>query len=479
MKRWKERLADGSLRVKLLSRTLLVLAALLLLVGVLQYVLMKDVVYKSKAASLQSQAMALPPDIWERGGRDRPPLFLAPDDGFAFIDWDGTFTALSSGQGAKPPQLSKEQYMQALQQRPSLHYQVVEDKDGTSQMVVLQPVMGREGKLQGLIQISTPTAPLQDLLLGQLAIFVGLAVLAMLVGLLCYLPVLRRTLVPLSTMVETAEQIDAGNLDTRFPVRQGQKEIDRLAASFNGMLERLETSFRIEQETKEQMRRFVADASHELRTPLTSINGFLDILLRGAARKPEQLERALTSMKSESARLNKLVNDLLLLARLEQTPEIQLSDGKLDELLRAMEPQLRILAGDRQLEPQLQPVSCRYDADKLKQVVLNLFYNAVQHTDPVEGHIRVQLQQKAGQVELAVEDNGAGISKEHAGHIFDRFYRSDSSRTRTYGGAGLGLSITKAIVAAHGGTIHVESEEGRGSRFFIRLPAEGDGAEAL
>lgn len=213
------------------------------------------------------------------------------------------------------------------------------------------------------------------MLIRQLLTFLFLSLIAMLIGLLGFLPVLKRTLVPLFNIVHTVEQIDAGNLARRFPPHQGQREIDRLAESFNGMLERLEASFEAERETKKQMRRFIADASHELRTPLTSIHGFLEVLLRGAANQPDQLHKALKSMHGESERLNKLVHDLLLLAKLDRTP-----------------------------------------------------------------------------------------------HVFNRFYRSDSSRTRKYGGAGLGLSITKSIVDIHRGTISVVSQEGAGCTFNIWLP---------
>ncbi len=272
-------------------------------------------------------------------------------------------------------------------------------------------------------------------------------------------------------MVNTAEQIDAGNLARRFPVRQGQLEIDSLAESFNGMLERLEASFAVERETKEQMRRFIADASHELRTPLTSIHGFLEVLLRGAANQPEQLHKALKSMHGESERLNKLVHDLLLLAKLDRRPHIDLAEGLLDALIRDMEPQLRILAGKRKLVLRLeQDMKCRYNADKMKQVVLNLFHNAVQQTDPERGSIEISLLKKENGVQLSIRDNGPGISQSHLPHVFDRFYRSDSSRTRKYGGSGLGLAITKSIVDAHGGAIQVESREGEGCAFHIWLP---------
>jgi two-component system OmpR family sensor kinase len=237
------------------------------------------------------------------------------------------------------------------------------------------------------------------------------------------------------------------------------------------MLERLEASFTAERETKEQMSRFIADASHELRTPLTSIHGFLEVLLRGAANQPDQLDKALTSMYGESKRLIKLVQGLLLLAKLDRTPHLELKAGLLDTVIQDMEPQLRILAGTRTLSLLLEPnMKCNFDIDSIKQVILNLFHNAVQQTDPEKGHIQISLAEKDNGVQLSIQDNGPGISAIHIPHIFDRFYRSDFSRTRKYGGAGLGLSITKSIVEAHEGTISVASQEGDGSTFQVWLP---------
>jgi two-component system OmpR family sensor kinase len=338
--------------------------------------------------------------------------------------------------------------------------------------VVLQPVFkAPDHVLLGVVQISTRTHPLKQLLVRQLLTFLLLAVVAMLFGLFSFLPILNRTLVPLSNMVNTAEQINAGNLDRRFPTKQGQIEIDRLADSFNGMLERLESSFDAEKKMQEQMHRFIADASHELRTPLTSIRGFLEVLLRGAVNQPDQLEKSLKSMYSESLRLNKLVQDLLLLSKLDRKPHIELKEGFLDTVIREMEPQLYILAGNRKLSLNIEPdLECNYDVDQMKQVILNLFHNSVQYTDPDKGAIQISLNKYEQGIRLTVQDNGIGISKNHLEHVFDRFYRSDSSRTRQYGGAGLGLSITKSIVEGHGGSIRVESQEGEGCTFYVYLP---------
>ncbi|WCR28173.1 HAMP domain-containing histidine kinase [Paenibacillus thiaminolyticus] len=470
----------GSLRFQLLSRSLLILAALLMLIGVFQYLVMQQFVYENKAESLKSQISSFPREAWQLlTDRDdgvpgrRPMLFLPADASLAIIDANGAIQAVSMGDKmADPPELSPVEYQAAMNKsRKEVNYRVMNDSEGEEQLVVLQPLEWK-GRMIGLIQVNTSTKPLKEMLASQLLTFLSLSLLALIGGMIAFLPVLRRTLIPLSNMVHTVERIDAGNLAERVPSRQGQLEIDRLALSFNGMLERLESSFEAEKEAKEQMRRFVADASHELRTPLTSIHGFLEVLLRGAMNQPEQLRKALISMYGESERINKLVQDLLLLAKLDRAPVMELADGDLNRVLRELEPQLRLLGGQRHVTLALaEEANCKYDPDKMKQVVLNLFHNAVQHTEPEKGDIRIVTETVPGGVELTVRDNGTGIGKRHLPHLFDRFYRSESSRTRKYGGAGLGLSITKSIVEAHGGAIRVSSAEGQGSSFIVTLPA--------
>lgn len=471
-------ISPGSLRTQLLSRALLILAVVLVLIGSFQYLFMRDIVYRSKAVSLESQVRSIPPPIWERlidnihlQSSDLPKV-LIPDASLAFIDTDGNYIVISEGQDEiVPPRLETQVYWDASRHKPSVNYRII-NAPGTEQLVVLHPIRGNMGsELVGTVQISTPTGPLKELLFKQVLAFIFLSLAALLLGLLVFLPALKKTMVPLSNMVKTAGQIDAGNLDKRFPTQQGQVEIDALAESFNSMLGRLESSFAAEKETQEQMRRFIADASHELRTPLTAIHGFLEVLLRGAKNQPEELDKALQSMHSESHRLNKLVHDLLLLTKLDRTPQVELVEVPMDRLIRDMEPQLRILAGSRKLELIMDPDSKgRVNSDQIKQVILNLFQNAVQHTDPAKGYIKLSLSQQPDGLIISVQDNGPGISSEHLPHIFDRFYRSDSSRTRKYGGAGLGLSITKSIVEVHGGTINVVSDPEQGCTFSVWLP---------
>ncbi|PZD93990.1 two-component sensor histidine kinase [Paenibacillus sambharensis] len=506
LKRWPRRLSPRSLRSQLLIRSLFILGILLLLIGSFQYVIMQQSLYRSKAETMDAQLRSLPKDLTAKpgsagrydgdngkGAKDRisgkppdgealPPergggrLLVIPDMSLASVDASGSYTELLETAALPSPELDVKQLadIRAEVDGPGgrVRYLVAEDTEGTEQLLVFRNGGGPGGGSE-LLQMGTPTSSLRSVLMQQLLIFGGLSALALVGGLMLYVSVLRRTLVPLSNMVQTVERTDAGNLTERFPATQGQEEIDLLANSFNGMLERLQASFAAEVEAKEQMRRFIADASHELRTPLTSIHGFLEVLLRGAAERKEQLYPALSSMQGESRRMKKLVEDLLLLAKLDRAPELQLKPTSLAGMLLDMEPQLKVLAAARSLElnlPEEDPVSALLDADKIKQVLLNLYHNAVQHTDAETGRISVKLSREQGMAVLEVADNGSGIDPVHLPHLFERFYRSDSSRTRKYGGAGLGLAISKSITEAHGGGIEAASSPGAGSTFTVRLP---------
>lgn len=520
--------APNSLRFQLLSRTLLILAGLLILVGVFQYLYMKPFLYQNKVAGIQSQINSIHREGYFRGEGDgggdvdgvsgKPPLSggsfpqgeagpvqgfkegpdmgkggygqyprtpglgkapFIPDSTISFWQTNGTFTVVSETElGGEAVQLPDEKYQEAMQTKRKMVYEVYRGDDGFERIMVLQPVQTK-GKTLGVVQFSTYAGPIRDVLVRQLATFMALSMLAMLAGLLGFMPILKRTLVPLSNIGGTVERIDAGSLSERLPSSQGQLEIDQLAKSFNRMLERLESSFEAEKEAKEQMRRFVADASHELRTPLTSIHGFLEVILRGAAQKPEQLERALKSMYGESERINKLVEDLLLLAKLDRAPSFTVKEEDLSEDLLNMEAQLRLLAGQREVVMKVpEGITAEYDKDKIKQVILNLFHNAVQHTDTVNGRIEVSLDEvtepEAEWVRLGIKDNGPGIPADHLPHLFERFYRVDSSRSRKLGGSGLGLSISKSIVDHHGGELRVSSTLGEGSLFQVLLPKRSE-----
>jgi two-component system OmpR family sensor kinase len=473
------------------------MAVMLAIIGVFQYFIMREFIYQNKAASIQNQIMSISPGAWEKIVRnintdnnpfnnafqgsqngnfireqERLPYFIMPDSTIVFVDTEGNYNIIvnSTMENRTPPQLTLAEYENIPQAKHGLSYRIVNEGTDSEDIVVLQTIFDKDQRI-GTVQVSMGTKPLKVILYRILFAFLSLSLLALIAGVLAFIPVLRKTLVPLTNMAETVEQINSGNLAERFPVEQGQIEIDQLADSFNRMLERLELSFAAEQEAKEQMRRFVADASHELRTPLTSIHGFLEVLLRGAVNQPDKLEKSLKSMLTESERMKKLIQDLLQLAKLDRSPEIELKESELDILVKEMEPQLKMLAGIRKVNIDIAPgLKCKVDEDKIKQVILNLFQNAVQHTETKNGYIELRLSDVSNGIEIAVKDNGAGISDEHIPYLFDRFYRCDSSRTRKHGGSGLGLSITKSIIEAHNGVIRVDSVEGGGSTFTVWLP---------
>jgi len=313
-------------------------------------------------------------------------------------------------------------------------------------------------------------------------VVVGLAVLVIL-GVAGYLLV-RNSLRPLTEVEHTAQAIAAGDLSRRVPVGDERTEVGRLSAALNGMLGRIESSFRAQQASEEQavaseakMRRFVADASHELRTPLTSIRGFAELHRQGAVQGPEDTGRIMQRIEAEATRMGMLVEDLLQLARLDQQRPLTLGPVDLAELAGDAVHDARAVQPDRSvsllLDESLTDVPVvRGDEARLRQVVGNLVTNALTHT-PVDARVTVRLAEEPGVVVLAVSDEGPGLAPSDAERVFERFYRADSSRTRAAGGTGLGLSIVASLVAAHGGTVDLTTAPGQGATFAVRLPRSG------
>jgi two-component system OmpR family sensor kinase len=321
--------------------------------------------------------------------------------------------------------------------------------------------------------------------LMRIELVVGLLVLVAM-GLAGYLLV-RNSLRPLVEVEHTAQAIAAGDLSRRVPVGDERTEVGRLSAAINGMLGRIESSFRAQQASEEQavasearMRRFVADASHELRTPLTSIRGFAELHRQGAVRGEEETGRILSRIEAEATRMGMLVEDLLQLARLDQQRPLTLGPVDLAELAGDAVHDARAVQPDRPLSLLLDesltdaPVVTGDEA-RLRQVIGNLVTNALTHT-PVDARVTVRLSEDPtdpGVVVLAVSDEGPGLAPADAERVFERFYRADSSRTRAAGGTGLGLSIVSSLVAAHGGRVDLTTAPGQGATFAVRLPRSG------
>ena len=345
--------------------------------------------------------------------------------------------------------------------------------------------------------------------LGWLDLVVSLAIM---LGLgLVSVAVVRANLRPLDDIEETAQDIAAGHLDRRVPDRDPRTEVGRLGQSINTMLTQIETAFRAQQESEaaavqseDRMRRFIADASHELRTPITAIRGFAEYYRqrggvispdegsRGSL-APEDLDRIMQRVEGEAARMGVLVEDLLLLARLDQQRPIEHRPVDLLVLAADAVQDTRMIAPGRPVRLDVEPGKAflvNGDEPRLRQVIGNLMNNALKYTpdgSPIDVRLRSGLipghapfpgapAPSIPAAVLEVADQGPGLTPEQTQRVFERFYRADTHRNRKSGGSGLGLAIVSALVAAHGGTATVESEPGQGATFRITLPLAPDAA---
>ena len=339
-------------------------------------------------------------------------------------------------------------------------------------------VRGSHGELTTVaIDLSDVQSTVRSLIYTQLGI--GVAVLSVL-GVAGF-AVVRRSLRPLVEVEQTAAAIAAGELDRRVPQRDPRTEVGRLSLALNGMLAQIQRAVAASEDSAEQarqseerMRRFITDASHELRTPLTTIRGFAELYRQGAAR---DMEMVMSRIESEASRMGLLVEDLLLLARLDaQRPLDQhrvdllalATDAVHDAQSVAPRRRISIEVFDGPGTPEVIG-----DEPRLRQVLGNLVANAIQHTPDLVG-ITIRVGTDGDSAILEVVDEGPGIPQEDARRVFERFYRTDSSRDRASGGTGLGLSIVDSLVYAHKGTVRVMTAPGQGCRFEVRLPRISD-----
>jgi two-component system OmpR family sensor kinase len=295
----------------------------------------------------------------------------------------------------------------------------------------------------------------------------GIAVaLALMLG---FGPILAgRALKPLKSVSAVAGELRQGRLRSRVnlpKLKSRRDEVGEVATSFDTMAESLEKLFKAERDSKEILRRLLADVSHEFSTPLTSILGYLDILKESGDTDPMIRHQALTAIREEGERMARLVQDLLVLARLDTQREMSVELVDLVVLAREVtgnHPNRRIEVAAPNLA-----VPILADREALRRVISNLLSNAVKHT-PSEDGIQVSVDCEAGEAVLRVADEGAGITEEALPHVFERFYQADSSRASE--GSGLGLAIVKETVEALEGRVEVESVPGEGSTFTVRLP---------
>jgi len=280
----------------------------------------------------------------------------------------------------------------------------------------------------------------------------------------------RLGLRPIKQMTVAADAITAGDLDRRIDTYPPTTEAGHLALALNTMLD-------ARQAAENKLRRFVGDASHELRTPLTSIRGYADLYRRGGLDDPAALDDAMRRINQESVRMAELVDDLLLLARLDQGRPLHLAPVDVAAVLRDAAADAAVVDPDRNVELDVtEPLVATADEPSLRQVVGALVTNALVHT-PSTAAVTVRGAAVPGAgVVIEVADRGPGMAPDAAAHAFERFYRGDPSRSRHHGGSGLGLSIVESIVAAHGGRVELETAPGAGATLRVLLPAGGESA---
>jgi len=466
-----------SLRARLLLSMLLLVTAGLLAAGIVTYralssFLVDRVDQQLAVASVQARrVMTAPPSF----APPEPP----PQAGALFPA--GTYTALLDENGdvvdefvfgfsqdvPSPPALPEDLPSAVAGQAAGATFDV-ESKDGDADYRVLATRVADE-----TVVVAIPMTDVRGTLGRLLAIeiVVTAAVLSGLVALSWWLVQLGFR--PLERIGETAGAIAAGDLSRRVEPANTRTEIGKLGLALNTMLAQIEDAFAKRQATEDRLRRFVADASHELRTPLTSVRGYAELFRRGAADDPENLRNAMRRIEEESTRMGELVDELSLLARLDQRRPLDRQPSDLVEIARAAVDAARAADPSRSVDLEAPgQVVAVVDDTRIRQVLDNLLSNAIVHTPPGSSiHVRV-----AGGDEgavLEVEDEGSGVDERDAKRVFERFYRADPSRSRMSGGSGLGLSIVAALAEAHGGTATCARGAAGGARFRVLIPWDG------
>ncbi|GIH11975.1 sensor histidine kinase [Rugosimonospora africana] len=383
------------------------------------------------------------------------------------------------------------------------------DGGGRWRILVTQLVSQPGDYLMIAADMSDVDSALSRLIVAELLVGAGMLILLAVAG----TAMVQASLRPLRSIEHTAAAIAGGDLTQRIPEfepghEEPRTEVGHLARSLNTMLGQVEAAFTAQtaseaaarsaesaardaaeaarlsesraRRSEERMRQFVADASHELRTPLTTIRGFAELYRQGAARAPEEAERLIRRIEGEAARMGLLVEDLLLLARLDMERPLVPGDLELRVIANDAVIAAQAVSPDRQITLEIAddtgPLTVSGDESRLRQVMGNLMTNALVHTPPGTP-VWLRLRREAEQAVVEIADAGPGLAPEQIEHVFERFYRADTARTRRDGGSaaatsgtGLGLAIVAALVAAHRGSVEVESQPGQGATFRVRLP---------
>ncbi len=448
-----------------------VLLAILLVISGLSYAMVRRSLLQDLDASLRLVAQVIRDTGYSTPGVPADPAteaavreILGPDyydKFFQLRDPAGGPGARQAALRGRPLPLSAAARDSATRGVPTL--ETVELNRKERARVLTMPIV-RDGQLAQIIQVGISLHRVEQTLGRYLETLFTLVPLGVGLAVVGGAWIARATLAPVGEMSRTARRITAEDLTQRLAVRDTADELDHLAETLNAMLARLEGAFG-------QMRRFAADAAHELRTPLTALKGGIEVALR-ADRAAEEYRRVLRSSLEEVERLIRLAEDLLLLSRVSVGVTTPPAAVDLEAVVLDVLDVGRRLAQGRGVSVRLGPTGAAAvpgDAAGLRRALLNLVENAIKYT-PAGGTVGLSLAATDGSAALVVEDTGPGIEPADAERVFQPFVRLDGARARETGGAGLGLSIARSIVLAHGGTLTLESRPGAGSRFTIRLP---------
>ena len=334
-------------------------------------------------------------------------------------------------------------------------------------LVYTEPAGGGNGDIVvAAVPMDNYDATLGHLLLLELLVGAGVVVLLVLATWL----IIRRGLRPLARMGDTARAIAGGELSRRVTPADATTEVGRLGLALNSMLDQLQAAFGQRAAVEQRLRQFLSDASHELRTPLTSMRGYAELVRRNRGMKAEELELALRRIEEEARRMGVLVDDLMLLSRLDQGRPLERAPVDLEAVVADACADARVGDAARAITTHFAaPLVVAGDEPRLRQVMANLLRNALVHT-PAGSPIEVALREDGGRAVIEVADHGPGIPAAARGRIFERFHRADPERSRDQGGSGLGLSIVAGVVAAHGGQVEVADTPGGGATFRVELP---------
>ncbi len=323
------------------------------------------------------------------------------------------------------------------------------------------------GKVYAIVQVGESLAPLGNTLRSVVIELLLIVPFVLLLGAIGSYWLAAHAFAPINRLTRIARHIEAGDLHERVPVPRSKDEVHNLALTFNEMIERLDKAFK-------RQRRFVADASHELRTPVAAIRSITDVVLaQGTPLEHEEYLSVLCDVNAEAERLGHLISNLLSLARSDENQVLlEREPVRLDLLVVDVAAITEPLAAEGGINMEVlmhEPATVLGDEVRLIQVLMNLIDNALTYTT-AGGKVTLEVVVQSNNASLTVRDTGIGIAEEHLEHIFERFYRVDSARSRAAGGTGLGLAIVEWLVGAHGGKITVESEVGKGTTFTVMLP---------